>query len=55
MILGITGGIGCGKSTVAAQLAQRGFRRLDMDELVREKALTDPEVIAAVRTISARK
>ena len=49
MILGITGGMGCGKSTVAAQLAQRGFRRLDMDELVRDQVLASPDVIAAVR------
>jgi dephospho-CoA kinase len=49
MIAGITGGIGCGKSTVARLLEQRGFRRLDSDELVREKVLRDPDVIAALR------
>lgn len=49
MIAGITGGMGCGKSTVARLLEQRGFRRLDSDELVREKVLRDAEVMAALR------
>lgn len=49
MIVGITGGMGCGKSTAARMLEQRGFRRLDADELVREKVLRDPEVIAALK------
>ena len=49
MILGITGGIGCGKSTAARHFEKQGFRRLDMDELVREKALTSPEVVSALR------
>jgi len=44
MILGITGGLGCGKSTATRQFENRGFRRLDSDELVREKVLTDPAV-----------
>jgi dephospho-CoA kinase len=48
MIAGITGGMGCGKSTVARLLESRGFRRLDSDELVREKILRDPTVIAAL-------
>ena len=49
MIAGITGGIGCGKSTVARLLEQRGFRRLDSDALIREKVLRDPDVIGALR------
>ncbi|MBL9188570.1 MAG: dephospho-CoA kinase [Opitutaceae bacterium] len=48
MKLGITGGIGCGKSTVARSLEQRGFRRLDSDQIVREQVLADPAVIAAL-------
>jgi len=50
MIVGITGGLGCGKSTVARAFAGRGFRRLDSDQIVREIVLTDPEVISALRT-----
>jgi dephospho-CoA kinase len=46
MILGITGGFGSGKSTVARLFEQRGFRRLDSDQLIREKVLTDPAVVA---------
>lgn len=49
MKVGITGGIGCGKSTVARAFEQRGFRRLDSDRIVRERVLTDPVVIAALR------
>lgn len=49
MIVGITGGMGCGKSTVARLFERRGFRRLDSDELVREKVLRDPAVIATLR------
>lgn len=48
MIAGITGGMGCGKSTAARLLEQRGFHRLDSDALVREKVLADPEVVAAL-------
>jgi dephospho-CoA kinase len=49
MIVGITGGVGCGKSTVARALEQRGFRRLDSDQIVREKVLADPAVISALQ------
>ena len=49
MILGITGGIGCGKSTAAALFEREGFRRLDSDELVRTQVLTSPKVVAALR------
>jgi dephospho-CoA kinase len=50
MIAGITGGIGCGKSTVARALAQRGFRRLDSDQIVRDQVLVDPVVLTALRS-----
>ena len=49
MTLGITGGMGCGKSTVAGLFEQRGFRRLDSDVLVREQVLTSAEVMTALR------
>src|SRR5688572_2042691 len=49
MTAGITGGLGCGKSTAARLLEARGFRRLDSDQIVREQVLVAPEVIAAVR------
>ena len=36
LIIGLTGGIGSGKSTVAALLAQRGATIVDADQLARE-------------------
>ncbi|MBC8079748.1 MAG: dephospho-CoA kinase [Gorillibacterium sp.] len=38
MIIGLTGGIACGKSTVAAMLADRGAAIVDADQLARESA-----------------
>jgi len=49
MILGITGGFGTGKSTVAQLFEQRGYRRLDSDKLIREKVLTAPAVVAELK------
>jgi len=49
MIAGITGGLGCGKSTVACALEARGFKRIDADRIVREHVLFEPAVVAAVR------
>jgi dephospho-CoA kinase len=49
MILGITGGLGCGKSAAGHEFERRGFRRLDSDELVRDRVLTDPAVLTALR------
>jgi dephospho-CoA kinase len=48
MIAGITGGVGCGKSTVARALERRGLRRLDSDQIVHDQVLTAPEVIGAI-------
>lgn len=49
MRLGITGGIGCGKSTAAAMFTAAGFSRIDSDTLVRERVLTAPAVRASLR------
>jgi len=49
IIAGITGGVGCGKSTAARAFESRGFHRLDSDQIVRDQVLADPAVIAAVR------
>src|SRR4051812_37078623 len=49
MIAGITGGLGCGKSTVARLLEERGFRRLDSDAIVRDDLMLDPVIITAVK------
>lgn len=49
MIVGLTGGMGCGKSTAAALFAELGFRRLDADRTVHEVLLPSAEVTAAIR------
>ena len=48
MTLGITGGIGCGKSTAATMFESLGFRRLDSDALIRNQVLTLPSVMSAI-------
>ena len=49
LMIGLTGGMGCGKSTAAAFFAGRGFDRLDADAYVRDVLLTDPGVVQAIR------
>ena len=49
MILGLTGGMGCGKSTAAGFFTEHGFRRIDTDALVRAEVLTEPDVVACIR------
>lgn len=50
LIIGLTGGMGCGKSTAAAIFVDHGFTRLDADQVVRDELLTDPAVIARIRS-----
>jgi dephospho-CoA kinase len=49
LIVGLTGGMGCGKSTAAAMFAERGFRPLDADRTIREELLPSPAVAGAIR------
>ncbi len=49
MIIGITGGVGCGKSTAVEIFKELGFRTLDSDDLVKEIYLNDQEVKDALR------
>ncbi|HXN36172.1 MAG TPA: dephospho-CoA kinase [Opitutaceae bacterium] len=49
MILGLTGGFGCGKSTAAKLFAERGYRHIDSDGVVRERVLPSEPVMAAIR------
>ena len=49
LIVGLTGGMGCGKSTVAALFAEQGFRRLDADQVVRDELLPSADIAQAVR------
>ena len=49
MRIGLTGGMGCGKSTVAGFFADAGWSVLSADALVRDLLASDAEVIDAVR------
>lgn len=48
MRIGLTGGMGCGKSTVGTILEKFGWRRVDADVVVRELLSNDSETYAAV-------
>ncbi|MBI5691179.1 MAG: dephospho-CoA kinase [Verrucomicrobia bacterium] len=47
--LGLTGGIGCGKSTAARMFELRGFHRLDSDQIVRDEVYADAVVREALQ------
>src|SRR5208283_2087346 len=49
MILGLTGGIGCGETTAAQMIAELGFCLLDSDVIIRTVILTDRMVVDAIR------
>jgi dephospho-CoA kinase len=44
MVLGLTGGIGCGKSAALAMFARLGFKVVDADQLARA-VLVRPEIV----------
>ena len=48
LLLGLTGGIGSGKSTVSAEFARRGAVVIDADAVVRELQSPGGEVLAAM-------
>jgi dephospho-CoA kinase len=48
MILGLTGGMGGGKSTAAGLFEEAGFRRIDSDRIVRDELLVAPLVVAKI-------
>jgi dephospho-CoA kinase len=48
MILGITGGVGTGKSAVASILAQLGARVIDCDVIAHYLTSHDPSVLSAI-------
>lgn len=47
--IGLTGGIGCGKSTVVQLFAEAGWRTIETDGVVRECLASDAAVHAALR------
>ena len=50
MKVGLSGGIGCGKSTVLGFFREAGWRTVDSDAVVRELLATDAEVQARLRS-----
>jgi len=48
MILGLTGGMGGGKTTAARLFEAEGYRRIDSDALVRDELLILPEVVRQI-------
>ncbi|MGB0416730.1 MAG: dephospho-CoA kinase [Coraliomargarita sp.] len=49
MRVGLTGGIGCGKSTVVKFFAEAGWRTLESDRIVAAVLANDPEVHTELR------
>ena len=54
VLVGVTGGVGCGKSSVLRLLARGGFRTLEADRVVRD-LLGEPVVRDAVWRVWGRK
>lgn len=48
MIIGVTGGMGCGKSTVSKRLESLGFTMIDSDALIKDQILKTGHVVAAI-------
>lgn len=51
MLIGITGGIGSGKSTIAAELAKRGYAVYDSDREAKRIIVHNPAVRSQVETL----
>jgi dephospho-CoA kinase len=49
LVVGLTGGIGCGKSEVRKRLLNAGFTVLDADTLARQLSETDPVIISGIK------
>ena len=50
MIIGITGGTGCGKTTLLNLIAAQGGLILDCDAIYHELLLSNPEMLAAIES-----
>ncbi len=50
-LLGVTGGLGSGKSTVCGMLAGMGCAVFEADRAARELQVSDPRIVAGIRTL----
>lgn len=50
-VIGVTGGIGSGKTTVCNILNALGCRIFNADQVAKELQETDPEVIAGIKAL----
>ncbi|HLP06776.1 MAG TPA: dephospho-CoA kinase [Opitutaceae bacterium] len=48
LVLGLSGGMGCGKSTATRFFGECGFQTVDCDRIVREELLPRPDIVAAI-------
>tara|TARA_B100000900_G_C20438157_1_gene657876 strand:- start:25 stop:705 length:681 start_codon:yes stop_codon:yes gene_type:complete len=55
MVVVLTGGMGCGKSTAGRMFEKRGFRRLDSDQIVHDLLESDPATIREVMDVFGPK
>ena len=53
IVLGITGSIACGKSTVSGELQRRGYPVIDGDLLAREITGSDGAAIREIRSFNS--
>lgn len=51
LLVGVTGGIGSGKSTVCAMLRQLGCELFEADRAAKQMQLDDPEVISGIQAL----
>ena len=47
--IGLTGGIGSGKSTVSKMLIDKGFKVIDADNIAKEVLVKYPEIIDKIK------
>ncbi len=49
IVVGLTGGIGCGKSEVSKMLSRAGYTVLDADKLARELSVSNAGIVGAIK------
>lgn len=49
IVIGLTGGIGCGKSTISNMFINKGIPVIDADKISREVLITYPEILEKIK------